>query len=88
MRHRTTNHVIEVRLKARQQYLHKLFDRGYLTVTPDYRVEVSAKIREQFENGREYYIYHGRQLAMLPQSVNEQPNRNFLEWHNTEVYQG
>jgi predicted restriction endonuclease len=31
--------------------LHRLFDHGYITVTPDYRVEVSPKIRERFENG-------------------------------------
>jgi putative restriction endonuclease len=68
--------------------MHILFDRGYLTVTPDYHVEVSAKIRELFENGRAYYTFHGRQLVMLPESVDERPSRDFLEWHNTKVYQG
>ena len=27
--------------------LHTLFDRGYLTVTPEYRLEVSRRIREE-----------------------------------------
>ncbi len=68
--------------------MHRLFDRGYLTVTPDYHVEVSAKIREQFENGREYYTFHGHQLIILPESADERPSRDFLEWHNTMIYQG
>ena len=37
--------------------IHSLFDRGYVTVTPDLRIEVSKKIREQFENGRHYYRF-------------------------------
>jgi putative restriction endonuclease len=34
--------------------IHKLFDTGYLTITTDLKVEVSKKIKEEFENGREY----------------------------------
>jgi putative restriction endonuclease len=34
--------------------LHLLFDDGYLTLSDDLRVEVSGRIREQFENGRDY----------------------------------
>lgn len=32
--------------------LHTLFDLGYVTITPAYRLEVSRRIREEFENGR------------------------------------
>jgi len=39
--------------------IHKLFDMGYLTVTSDYHIEVSPRIKEQFENGRDYYKFHG-----------------------------
>lgn len=34
--------------------LHNLFDLGYLTVTLDYKVKISRRIREEFENGRHY----------------------------------
>ena len=34
--------------------LHTLVDRGYVTITPDYRLEVSRRIRDEFENGRDY----------------------------------
>jgi hypothetical protein len=32
--------------------LHKLFDLGYITLTTDYHVEVSNRIKEEYENGR------------------------------------
>lgn len=42
-----------------RQDVHTLFDRGYITVTPDYRAEVSRRIEDEFENGKEYYSAHG-----------------------------
>jgi putative restriction endonuclease len=33
--------------------IHKLFSKGYLTITNDYRIEVSNRIKQEFENGRE-----------------------------------
>jgi putative restriction endonuclease len=65
--------------------IHTLFDDGYITVTPDYHVEVSKRIREEFENGRDYYRHHGNQLLVLPPR-DQQPMKEYLHWHNTEVY--
>ena len=62
--------------------LHKLFDSGYITITKDYKVEVSKRIKEEFQNGKEYYQYHGRSLAYLPEKDRDKPDRVFLEWHN------
>ncbi len=62
--------------------LHNLFDQGYLTVTLDYRVEVSRSIREEFENGRDYYALDGRELKVRPKQEGDWPRREFLEWHN------
>lgn len=67
--------------------LHSLFDQGYLTVTLDYRVEVSRRIREEFENGRHYYALHGQTLAVLPCREDERPAPEFLEWHHG-IYKG
>ena len=66
--------------------LHILFDDGYLTVTEDLRVEVSRAIKEKFENGREYYRYHGKQLITVPDDLHHRPSVDFLRWHNTEVF--
>ncbi len=62
--------------------LHKLFDSGYMTITPELRVEVSRRIKEEYENGREYYAYHGHSLAVMPANTVERPSREFLLWHN------
>lgn len=67
--------------------LHTLFDRGYVTVTPDYRVEVSRRIREEFTNGRDYYALHGREIA-LPSDTEQRPAVGFLSWHNEHCYRG
>ena len=66
--------------------LHKLFDIGYLTVTPDFRVEVSSSIKEEYDNGKEYYAHHGERLLILPKSDEDKPSRQFLEWHNQNRY--
>ncbi|HMK27386.1 MAG TPA: HNH endonuclease [Chitinophagaceae bacterium] len=63
--------------------LHKLFDSGYITITSDYKVQVSRKIKEEFENGREYYRYHGQELLHLPLKEINKPSKEFIEWHNT-----
>ena len=39
--------------------IHKLFDDGYVTVTPDKRFLVSKAIKAEFENGRDYYALDG-----------------------------
>jgi putative restriction endonuclease len=67
--------------------LHTLFDRGYVTVTPDLRIHVSKRIREEFENGRDYYAHQGKSLRVLPGSSNEHPASEFLRWHNEQVYE-
>jgi putative restriction endonuclease len=62
--------------------LHKLFDLGYVTVTPEFDMEVSSKLREDWSNGREYYAWHGKKLTHLPVEQFLQPARDFLRWHN------
>lgn len=59
--------------------MHKLFDNGYLTITPDFKVEVSARIREEFSNGREYYQYHGKALTVLPKLPDSRPGKIYLD---------
>jgi putative restriction endonuclease len=66
---------------------HNLFDRGYLTVTADHRLEVSNRLRAEFENGRSYYPYHGKPIR-LPARPADHPAAEFLEWHRTSRYLG
>lgn len=66
--------------------LHKLFDVGYVTVTDEYYVEISKRIKEEFENGRDYYKYHGQKLISVPNNIFDLPNKEFLSWHNNNVF--
>ncbi len=68
--------------------IHKLFDSGYITITPDFTIEISRRIKEEFENGKEYYQHHGKRLIYLPENELERPNPLKLEWHNSHVYKG
>lgn len=67
--------------------LHSLFDGGYVTVTQDYRFEVSRRIREEFENGKHYYALHGQEIA-LPARLGDQPDQDALRWHNDFCFKG
>jgi putative restriction endonuclease len=62
--------------------LHILLDRGYVTLTDDLRVEVSQRIKEDFENGKTYYALHGRELEVIPHQEIERPSPAFIQWHN------
>jgi putative restriction endonuclease len=68
--------------------LHKLFDLGYVTVTPNLRVQVSSRLRAEWENGRDYYAFHGRELACRPLETAEMPATSFLSWHNENTFKG
>ena len=61
--------------------IHSLFDRGYVTVSEDHRFEVSRRIREDYENGRDYYALHGRKVA-VPADPQLGPDPAALRWHN------
>ncbi len=73
--------------------LHILFDRGYLTVVEDrrqrtLRVEVSRRLREDFDDGEAYEGLQGRPLAVLPDDPQDRPSAAFLAWHNEHVFRG
>ena len=65
--------------------LHKLFDDGYVTVTPDLHFEVSRSIKEEFENGRDYYALHGKRVS-APKDHAMRPDPQKLRWHNENCF--
>jgi len=67
--------------------IHGLFDRGYLTVSQDHRLEVSHRLREDFDNGRTYGSLRGAQLS-LPPRPSDRPDELFLAWHRENRYLG
>jgi len=66
--------------------LHILFDRGYMTITERMNVEVSQRIKEEFENGRDYYAMHGKSLKILPNKTIDRPAKDFIIWHNENIF--
>jgi putative restriction endonuclease len=66
--------------------IHKLFDRGYVTITPDYRFKVSQKLNEEFHNGKIYYKMQHTKI-WLPNDVADRPTQQYLDYHNSEIFQ-
>lgn len=46
--------------------VHRLFDKGYVTVTPDLRLNVSPRLKDEFHNRRSYYPLHGSAVRSPP----------------------
>jgi putative restriction endonuclease len=80
-------HAVNNGLLLRSDF-HRLLDRGYITVTPEYRIEVSRRLREEFENGRSYYPFDGHPLSHLPAAAIDRPQKDLLIWHNEHIFKG
>ena len=68
--------------------LHKLFDLGYLTIAPNtLKIKVSRKIREEFENGRDYYRLDDQPLRQ-PKNPLAFPSIEKLKYHYANEFRG
>lgn len=66
--------------------LHRLFDGGYVTVDPSSRrLLVSRRIKDEFENGRDYYKLEGTEIRE-PNVLWVRPNPENLEFHFNAVF--
>ena len=68
--------------------LHTLFDKGYITLSRDYKVEVSHRLHDDFGNGKDYYNYNGKKLLILPELESQRPDPRYIDWHNDNIYLG
>jgi putative restriction endonuclease len=66
---------------------HRLFDVGLVGVTPDLRVRVSRRIREEWYNGRAYYRLDGMPLSVVPVRPAMRPDPDLLDWHLRNRFQ-
>lgn len=67
--------------------IHKLFDRGFVTITPDYHFRVSRLLDERYRNGRVYYELEGSRV-WLPHREDNRPRKEYLEMHSSEIFLG
>jgi putative restriction endonuclease len=67
--------------------VHRLFDAGYITITPDYWVEASSRMREDFNDGENYMRLRGSKI-LVPQNEELRPDPEALRWHNENRFRG
>jgi putative restriction endonuclease len=65
--------------------VHTLFDRGYVTVMPDFKFRVSSRLRRDWQNGKIYYRLDGEPIH-VPRESSCLPDRELLEWHADSVF--
>ena len=70
--------------------IHRLFDQGFVTVTPDYQFRVSRRLQDEYENGRIYYELEGKLRRSggihLPKDADNRPSLELLKWHSSEKF--
>ena len=72
---------------------HTLFDRGLVAIEPPgrasgaYRVRVSRRIRERWDNGHRYNAFDGRELLSVPERAELRPSAEALAWHLEERFE-
>ena len=66
--------------------VHRLFDLGYLAVSPDLRVNVSPRLRRDFPDTAEYHALQGQEVT-VPEEQGNRPSPGALAWHMSEVFQ-
>ena len=63
----------------------KAFDRGLITVTPDYIIHVSSKLKKQSDNeGIRWILQCDKQQIIQPERF--APVKDFLEYHNDVIF--
>jgi putative restriction endonuclease len=80
-----SNHVQNGLLLTKE--FHALFDRGYVTVTPDHVVHVSPRLRDEWKNGHRYYPFDGQKLREVPGRADMRPSAAALDWHRLHRFQ-
>jgi len=64
--------------------VHRLFDLGYVSITPDMKFRVSRRLDEDWRNGKIYYELDGKPIN-LPKDPSCRPDTRLLEWHADTV---
>lgn len=67
--------------------VHRLFDRGYVSVDANYRLLVSDRLRDHFKNGKSYFPMRDQPIH-VPQLVADRPDPELLRWHREQRFLG
>lgn len=66
---------------------HRLFDVGLVSITPDLKIRVSPRIREEWSNGKVYYRLDNKPLSVVPTHPSMRPDPELLDWHFRNRFQ-
>lgn len=66
---------------------HRLFDVGLVSVTPDLKVRISKRIKEEWFNGKVYYRLDNKPLSIVPAYPSMRPDPDKLDWHYSNIFQ-
>jgi putative restriction endonuclease len=67
--------------------IHKLYDRGYVSIDTDYKFQVSDSLKDEFNNGKTYYQLDKKKI-WLPNEPGFWPAQENLEYHMNEIFRG
>lgn len=64
----------------------KAFDKGLITVTPDYHLKISTAITDYLESGvcNDFFIKFENKKIQLPERY--YPNQDFLQYHHNNIF--
>ena len=64
----------------------KAFDRGLITIKPDYTIDISPSVNNFFDSQsvKDYFLYFKNKKIMMPQRF--LPEKSFLEFHNNNIF--
>ena len=65
--------------------IHRLYDKGYVSVDPDYTFKVSDRLEAEFNNGKTYYQLQDKRIH-LPSDQTLWPSRENLDYHHQNVF--
>ncbi len=65
--------------------IHRLYDRGLVTVSPDLTFRVSRSIERDYSNGLIYYALDGNAIR-VPSDERSRPDLESLAWHEETVF--
>jgi putative restriction endonuclease len=65
--------------------IHRLYDRGLVTVKPDLSFHVSPSIARDYFNGKVYYELDGKTIR-APRFESMLPDPESLAWHVSKVF--
>ena len=57
-----------------------------MTLTEALPIEVSRRMKEDFEKGKAWCTVQGKKLEVVPASAVERPSREFIQRHNENQF--